>query len=101
MTRAEDRILKAVRKRRRNRVASVREASPPPASTEAKTAEAAEFDVLVQRAARNAAERDCTLDLLAALVGILGRQGGYMRPDDQASLRGARALLAEQGWSVP
>jgi hypothetical protein len=60
-----------------------------------------EFAVLVHRAERNAAERDGALDLLAQLVAIVRREGGYMLPEDQATLRAARALLAEHGRAVP
>jgi hypothetical protein len=56
-----------------------------------------EFAVLVHRAERNAAERDCVLDLLAKVIAIVSRNGSYMAPEDQATLRIARALLAEYG----
>lgn len=43
------------------------------------------------------AKREFDLDVLAALVRILERTGGYMTPEDQAMLRVARARLAEAG----
>lgn len=43
------------------------------------------------------AQRDAALNALALLVAHVSRVGGYMSPEDQASLRGARALLCETG----
>lgn len=47
------------------------------------------------------AQRDQALLVLARVVAILRRQGGYMTSEDQATMRGARALLAEHGMGVP
>lgn len=47
------------------------------------------------------AQCDQALLVLASVVSILRRQGGYMTSEDQATMRGARALLAEHGRSVP
>lgn len=60
-----------------------------------------EFAALVHRAERNAAERDGALDALESVVAIVRDLGGYMAPEHQATLRGARALLAGHGRSVP
>ena len=43
------------------------------------------------------AQRDAALTSLRALVFYVQRVGGYMTSEDQAMLRGARALLAELG----
>lgn len=43
------------------------------------------------------AERDAVADSLCALVMYVQRVGGFMSAEDQATLRGARALLAEMG----
>jgi hypothetical protein len=43
------------------------------------------------------ASRDALLVALEALVATLTGIGGYMTPEQQAELRNARALLAEEG----
>jgi hypothetical protein len=43
------------------------------------------------------AQRDASLDYLILVVRHLQRVGGFMKAEDQAMLRGARALLAEMG----
>ncbi len=41
------------------------------------------------------AERDALHDALTRLVRYLSKHGGYMSAENQAALRGAKALLAE------
>lgn len=43
------------------------------------------------------AQLEEALSLLAALIAIFERDGGYRRPKQQATLRAARALLVERG----
>lgn len=47
------------------------------------------------------AQRDAALDMLRDVVTIVRRIGGHMDPKDQATMREARATLAEHGRSVP
>lgn len=42
-------------------------------------------------------QRSAALDALSSLVRYVQRVGGFMSAEDQATLRGARALLAELG----
>jgi hypothetical protein len=46
------------------------------------------------------AQRDEALDLVQALLRIICGVGGYMAPEHQATVRGARALLREHGRSA-
>lgn len=59
------------------------------------------FAAAVFRASLHKAERDYALDLLARLVAIMSRDGSYLAPEDQATLRVARAVLAEHGRGEP
>lgn len=43
------------------------------------------------------AQRDEALDMVRRLVKRIDKHGGYSKPDQQADMRGARALLAEHG----
>lgn len=43
------------------------------------------------------AERDAALSALDKLERMIKRIGGHMTPEDQATLRAATAVLAEQG----
>ncbi len=38
---------------------------------------------------------------LRRLLAIIDRDGGYRKPEDQATIRGARRLLAELGATPP
>lgn len=46
------------------------------------------------------ARTSAALDALAGVIGILRRQGGFMKPEDQHTYRAARALLAEHGRTI-
>lgn len=52
------------------------------------------FEVVVMRLA---AEKDALLDTVQELVEVVRATGGYTRPEHQATMRGARTLLAEHG----
>lgn len=56
-----------------------------------------ELAIVVHRAEKNAAERDAALDMLRDVAAIVRRTGGFMRPEDQTTLREAIAMLAEYG----
>lgn len=43
------------------------------------------------------AERDAAIDALDKLEAMVKRIGGHATPEDQATLRGATSVLAEQG----
>ena len=60
-----------------------------------------EFAVMRERCEKSTAERDAALTLLGELVAHVTRVGGYTTPDVQATLRTAKALLAEHGRSMP
>lgn len=46
------------------------------------------------------AQRDAALDLLARVVAILRRDGGFRTPRQQATIREANAVLVENGRGV-
>jgi hypothetical protein len=46
------------------------------------------------------AERDDAIKTVKALLAILKRDGGFRTPTQQATMRGAEAMLAEMGQSI-
>lgn len=46
------------------------------------------------------AERDAAIAMSQALVKIIDREGGFIWPQDQATVREAKALLASSGRPV-
>ena len=47
------------------------------------------------------AQRDAALDALCSILRDVHAIGGYMTPEQQQRLRGARALLCEAGRPIP
>jgi hypothetical protein len=43
------------------------------------------------------AEKNALQEALACVLALISREGGFRHAEDQALLRGARALLAEMG----
>jgi hypothetical protein len=61
---------------------------------------ALEQDIATSDIAIVKAQRDLALDYLRRMVQHVSRLGGHAWPPEQAMVRGARALLAENGVRV-